>query len=121
MAGVLNSPPARAALYSASVGVQTQRYFPTDVSRVHLPAFDESNEIHQRVVELSMWFHEAARSGAHLDQFGKMEMELADAVAPLWKLKGRELRDILSYYRELQEYRRCSEPAGCTEVEDADQ
>ena len=46
LAGVLNSIPCRTALYSASVGVQTQRYFPTDVSRVRLPEFSPKDGKH---------------------------------------------------------------------------
>src|SRR5262245_55725308 len=34
LCGLLNSGPARVALHCASMGVQTQRYFPTDVSRI---------------------------------------------------------------------------------------
>ena len=40
LAGVLNSIPVRVALYSASVGVQTQSYYPTDISRLQIPAFN---------------------------------------------------------------------------------
>jgi hypothetical protein len=44
LAGVLNSIPARCALYSASVGVQTQSYYPPDISRIRLSAFDPQSK-----------------------------------------------------------------------------
>jgi hypothetical protein len=44
LAGVLNSIPARCALYSAFVGVQTQSYYPPDISRIRLSAFDPQSK-----------------------------------------------------------------------------
>jgi hypothetical protein len=49
IAGVLNSIPVRCALYGASVGVQTQSYYPTDISRLKLPKFDRTHIAHGEI------------------------------------------------------------------------
>jgi hypothetical protein len=104
LAGLLNSIPARVALYCSSVGVQTQRYFPTDVSRVKLPEFDSSSAGHRQIVRLSKSFHKRAAEG---DEEGTetSEFELASAVAEVWGIKKGELAVLNEAYRELKSLR----------------
>jgi SAM-dependent methyltransferase len=112
LAGVLNSVPVRCALYSASVGVQTQSYYPTDVSRVRLPEFDPKNKLHCKVVDLSRGLHKSARNADSVEQ-AEREAELAATVAPLWNISASELKRLFSYYEELRSLR------GKTIAEDA--
>jgi methylase of polypeptide subunit release factors len=108
-AGMLNSIPSRSALYSASVGVQTQRYFPTDVSRIRLPEFDGSNELQGEVIRISKACHENASAGsAGVMSVGptELEMKLADAAARIWSIREEELKDLVEYYYEIQMLRK---------------
>jgi type I restriction-modification system DNA methylase subunit len=100
-AGLLNSLPARSALYSASVGVQTQRYFPTDVSRVMLPEYRPADSTHREVVRISRACHMDATEGEKRRRLGDAEMELAEAVSAIWSISGKELKHIVDYYGEL--------------------
>jgi len=103
--GLLNSLPVRAALYSASVGVQTQRYFPTDVSRVRLLEFDAKNEVHREVVRISQACHKGAiRARASLAP-NDAEMELATAVSGIWGISRKELKRIVDFYGDIQTLR----------------
>lgn len=104
-AGLLNSLPARSALYSASVGVQTQRYFPTDVSRIGLPMFSAREERHREVVRLSRACHKRVPSGTGPFVPSDIEIELATAVSAIWNISENELRHIVDYYIEIQTLR----------------
>jgi hypothetical protein len=106
LAGLLNSIPVRAALYSASVGVQTQSYYPTDISRVILPTFDVENKAHCRIAKISRQCHEeAARTPNHAVSMA-LEKELALCVAPLWNMSNMESLLLFDYYKEIQSLRK---------------
>ncbi|MEX0802237.1 MAG: N-6 DNA methylase [Candidatus Binatia bacterium] len=105
IAGLLNSAPGRAALYSASVGVQTQRYFPTDVSRLLLPEFNAKERTHHEVAELSRELHDSAETDPD-NTNTDVESRLSDATAELWGLDPSESEAIMSYYCQLQQFRR---------------
>ncbi|MGH9453008.1 MAG: hypothetical protein ACRD2O_03455 [Terriglobia bacterium] len=104
-AGLLNSLPARAALYSASVGVQTQRYFPTDVSRVVLPDFNSKEKDHREVVRISKECHKKAVHGAGSFTPSEAELELSAAVSTMWNISRDELKHVADYYAEIQTLR----------------
>jgi len=105
LGGVLNSIPCRAALYSASAGVQTQRYFPTDVSRIRLPQFDPKDSRHGDVVRLSISCHESADGSRSVDAPSKEEIELAGIVSELWKIARKEQQHVMDYYTEILTFR----------------
>ena len=106
-AGTLNSIPCRTALYSASSGVQTQRYFPTDVSRIRLPNFEAKERLHREIVSLSEACHRAA--AAHDESMAqaplKEEIELARRVAEIWGLSATELTHVTDYYSQILTFR----------------
>lgn len=104
MAGLLNSAPARLALWCSSVGVQTQRYFPTDVSRVRLPEFRDSNKTHAAVVRLAEECHRLAGED-NRDGLTAVEEELNEAVAGIWGITPKELEQVLKAYQETKGYR----------------
>jgi methylase of polypeptide subunit release factors len=106
LAGVLNSIPVRAALYSASVGVQTQSYYPTDVSRVRLPDFNERDDIHQEIGKLSRLCHRAAARNALAATPSEEELELSAMVSKLWGISRSEQKQLEAYYREILTFRR---------------
>jgi hypothetical protein len=112
LAGLLNSIPARVALYSASVGVQTQRYFPTDVSRVRLPTLMPSAGTHGEVVRLSKLCHEQASSGSDTNN---TELELAHVAASIWSISDKELKYIFNAYEEIQGFRSGGNPSDPTD------
>ncbi len=103
--GLLNSIPARVALYGASVGVQTQRYFPTDVSRVKIPSFDSSDAAHKAICKASRGCHSAALA-ENLAELARLEEELAGIVAPIWSITSRDIKRLASAYREICGFRR---------------
>ena len=105
LAGILNSIPARSALYSASVGVQTQSYYPTDVSRIRLPEFSQGDEGHREVVRISKACHESATGGGVSLVPSDAEMELTAAVSAMWNISRKELKHIVDYYGEIQTLR----------------
>lgn len=106
LAGLLNSIPARLALYCASVGVQTQRYFPTDVSRVRLPEFSESLAAHREIVRLSRISHEHAQDpNGPPTQGADAQTELSRAAAKLWWLTNKELAAAVATYRDIRNLR----------------
>lgn len=105
LAGVLNSIPARAALYSASVGVQTQSYYPTDVSRVALPKFERGNRVHQKIVNISRRCHQEVSSNGNPARLDKLERELAFCTCSLWDLTEQEGSVLLGYYDEIRSLR----------------
>ncbi len=105
LAGILNSIPVRCALYSASVGVQTQSYYPTDVSRIRLPKFSPGDESHRKVIRISRACHEKATGGGVFPVPSDVEIELATAVSAMWNISGKELRHIVDYYIEIQTLR----------------
>jgi hypothetical protein len=105
LAGILNSIPARAALYGASIGVQTQRYYPTDVSRIRIPAFDPNNENHQQIVLISEKCHQDFTEEQSPKQPTKEEMELAAAVATMFGVSSKDLKRIIEYYGEIVSFR----------------
>ena len=106
LAGVLNSIPVRAALYSASVGVQTQRYYPTDVSRVRLPEWDKKDTLHREVCRISRRCHEAAGSEEKIVAPIESEMELAEAVSQIWSISPKEQGHLVRFYKEIQTLRK---------------
>jgi hypothetical protein len=110
LAGVLNSIPCRAALYSASGGVQTQRYFPTDVSRIRLPEFDTQNDTHREIIKISVGCHRAAEQGKLGDTPTNEELSLAERVSEMWGIKPKELERITDYYRDILAFRGRQDP-----------
>ena len=104
-AGILNCIPARAALYSASVGVQTQRYFPTDVSRIRLPEFNPRDKSHRDVVRMSRECHEKVKSSGAFLGPNDEEIELAGTIAPMWNISIKELKRLMAYYGQIQNLR----------------
>jgi hypothetical protein len=116
LAGLLNSIPVRVGLYCASVGVQTQRYFPTDVSRVRLPKLDPSAKAHQDIVRLSQLCHEEALKGAN--QSRASELELAKAVASVWEVNVKALAALVQAYDEISTFRSRGSGAAATETDD---
>jgi len=101
LAGVLNSIPVRCALYSASVGVQTQSYYPTDVSRIRLPEFNPKDNNHHQIVAISKACHkETAKKRASLEPTDG-ERQLAAAVSAMYGISPKELKYIMDYYGEI--------------------
>jgi len=117
LAGILNSIPVRASLYSASVGVQTQSYYPTDVSRIRLPEFDAKNEVHREVVRISQACHKMLAGGRVSPVPNDAEMELATVVSGIWNISRRELRAIIGFYGEIQALRSRGSAHDCDEAE----
>ena len=101
LAGVLNSIPARSALYSASVGVQTQRYYPTDISRILLPAFDPKDSNHHQIVVISKACHKGIPKEPTSLQPTDEDVELAAAVSAMYGISKKELKHIIDYYGEI--------------------
>ena len=104
--GLLNSIPSRVALYCCSVGVQTQRYFPTDVARVKLPAFGPSDEVHRSVVRLSKLCHKEASGANDASALNSLERELTKTVAPIWGISQREVSVVAHAFEEIQGFRK---------------
>ncbi len=105
LAGILNSVPSRSALYSASVGVQTQSYYPTDVSRLRLPGFKPGEETHREIVRISKACHKAA-TNEDSALLSEAEKELAVAVSRIWDISAKELKHLTNYYEEIQSLRK---------------
>jgi hypothetical protein len=105
MAGLLNSPAARVALYCASVGVQTQRYFPTDVARVRVPEFRPGDTAHREIARLSEECHTLAEDG-NAEALKATEAELAHAAAAIWGITAKELDKVLATYDAIRRFRR---------------
>jgi Eco57I restriction-modification methylase len=105
LSGLLNSVPARVALYCASVGLQTQTYSPTDVSRVRIPDFRLSDKVHQAVVRLAKLCHTNASKGKDT---GGVELELSEAAANLWGIPKKELALLDGAYSDILTFRRSS-------------
>lgn len=101
LAGVLNSSPCRVALFGASTGVQTQSYYPTDVSRIRIPTFDPSKAAHRAIVELSRECHASAESGGGHGALAAKEDELAGAVGELWGISNDDRKAMARAYSEL--------------------
>jgi hypothetical protein len=104
--GLLNSAPARVALYGASVGVQTQRYFPTDVSRVKIPKFSARDTRHRAIAALSVECHDRAATPQGRDTLASAEAELAAAVAEIWEISKRESKYLARAYEQIQGFRK---------------
>ncbi|MEK7856522.1 MAG: N-6 DNA methylase, partial [Acidobacteriota bacterium] len=104
--GLLNSIPARVALYGASVGVQTQRYFPTDVSRVRLPEFGADDKRHQAIVRLSRDCHKEAATKNDPQTLESLESQLALAAAALWGISEKETVYLNAAYEEIRRFRK---------------
>ena len=117
LAGVLNSIPVRVALYSASVGVQTQSYYATDISRLQIPAFNGNEEIHIEIARISEQCHELAANSAESVELRELEARLSATVATIWKISKRELTVLDGYYREILTYRGKSALADQQQVE----
>ncbi len=106
LSGVLNSIPVRIALYSASSGVQTQRYFPTDISRVQLPELEFNNRDHVEVIRLSKTCHEIMSQGNDHNNLAETEAELSEVVGSVLGLSSKELKYLKSYYNQIQHFRK---------------
>src|SRR5207249_4911429 len=120
IAGLLNSAPARLALWCSSVGVQTQRYFPTDVSRVRLPELKASDKTQLNVTRLSEECHSLAARG-DWKAVALAEEELNHAVAGVWEITAKELDGLLVAYEEVKGFRAASpteEEDGADEAQD---
>ena len=100
LAGLLNSIPIRCALYGASVGVQTQSYYPTDISRLNLPQFNNANSLHSEIAKISRQCHETAEK-EDANMLAMLERKLSIAVSDLWQISEREQRAIQKFYDEL--------------------
>lgn len=98
-AGLLNSIPARVALHGASGGVQTQRYFPTDVSRLRIPSFDSTNSRHREIVRISRLCHKHSTEG---DRLAELERQLAETAAILWGIGRKDVHFLLGTYIEME-------------------
>ena len=98
--------PVRVALYGASVGVQTQRYFPTDVSRVKIPEFRVQDKVHQAIVRLSRDCHEEAATSRDTQILESLEAKLLVAVAGLWGISPKETVYLTRAYEEIQSFRK---------------
>jgi hypothetical protein len=106
LCGLLNSIPARVALYGASVGVQTQRYYPTDVSRVKIPEFRTKDKTHQAIVSLSRDCHKEAAANGDLEKLDSLESALAVAAARLWEISPKETAYLTQAYEEILSFRK---------------
>jgi len=100
LAGLLNSVPVRCALYGASVGVQTQSYYPTDISRLKLPEFNSANPTHAEIVEISKRCHEASMK-EQTNEVVTLESKLAAAVSNLWQISQMEQHAVQMHYNEV--------------------
>jgi len=102
--GLLNSAPVRLALYCTSVGVQTQRYFTTDISRVQHLDYDSKNPTHTNIVDISKECHELTAAGNK--KIEKKEIELAFACGQLWNLNKKEINEILDAFKFMAKLRK---------------
>ncbi|MBI3873007.1 MAG: hypothetical protein HY304_08045 [candidate division Zixibacteria bacterium] len=117
VAGLPNSIPARAALYSASVGVQTQADYPTDVSRIRLPDCDPKNAVHRNVVRLSQECHEIARADGGSGQLVALGTDLASATSDIGKIPSSEREPLMAYYTKIRSFRKRAAPSESMEEE----
>ncbi|HET6878923.1 MAG TPA: N-6 DNA methylase [Pirellulales bacterium] len=93
LCGLLNSGPAVLYLYSTATWVQTADYQASDISRLRLPRFDESNDAHAEVVDLSRQCH-AAVARDDRRALASYEAQLDDVVQKIWNISQREMRAI---------------------------
>ena len=87
----------QSALYSASVGVQTQRYYPTE-SRTQFPEFDPKNRLTDNCGDIESMPQREAK-GTESRNPDELEPEM-----PSLRCTGsqrRELKDIIDYYGEI--------------------
>lgn len=88
--GLLNSSPAMLFLYATATWVQTADYQASDISRLRLPRFKRSEQVHTDVVRCSKACH-SARAKADLVKLSGLELELDQAAKQIWNLSEAEL------------------------------
>jgi hypothetical protein len=93
VAAVLNSSPCIVLLHCSSVGVQTQRYHPSDIEKVAIPKFDPKNKEHIALSHLAQKCELAAKDH-DADLLGKSENEIDEIVGDLWGIAKGEMRAI---------------------------
>jgi hypothetical protein len=90
LAGLLNSTPSATLLHVSSVGVQTQRYHPSDLQKIRIPKYDSSSALHSAIVNISKRCHELAAIGDE-NGIARAVKELDLKAAEFWKIKPKEL------------------------------
>jgi len=84
---------------------KTQRYFPTDVSRVKLPVYNSKDSLHEEIVQISKNCHSSAVGRGDLGQPSAAELQLAAGTASFWGIPKSELTRVISYYKMIITFR----------------
>jgi hypothetical protein len=116
LCGLLNSSPAQLYLFSTATWVQTADYQASDISRIAIPAFQDSVEQHKRIAALAEQCHTAAGSPGQA-VISKLEAELDDQVAKVWRITAPEMRGIRNAINEQKMRRRIEVEAQAPEKE----
>jgi hypothetical protein len=104
VAALLNSHPVLTTLHASSVGVQTQRYHPSDIQKIGIPKYVSTDSVHKTLADLSRRCHEAAAKGL-TDTVTQLEAEIDRAAAQLWGITDKELKAIQEALREMERSR----------------
>ncbi len=107
VSALLNSRPVLITLHSSSVGVQTQRYHPSDIEKISIPKYNPEDKLHKQLVALSKHCHEAAAEG-QTNQIEKLESEIDKAAAELWNITDDELKALQNALEKMKRTRRPS-------------
>ncbi len=93
LCGLLNSAPAVLFLYCTATWVQTADYQASDISRLALPRFAQSNKLHTQICRCSEECHKVVAQG-NRSELEKFERKLDEAAAQLWGITKDELNGI---------------------------
>jgi hypothetical protein len=107
VSALLNSRPVLITLHSSSVGVQTQRYHPSDAEKIFIPKYNPEIKLHKQLVALSKSCHESAAKG-QTNQIANLEGEIDKAAAELWNITDDELKALQNALEKMKRTRRPS-------------
>jgi hypothetical protein len=93
LCGLLNSSPAMLFLYTTATWVQTADYQASDISRLSLPRFASSNNLHTVISSCSKECHKVVAQG-NRSELETLENQLDNAAAQLWNITDGELKAI---------------------------
>jgi hypothetical protein len=92
LSALLNSSPSVLMLHASSVGVQTQRYHPSDLAQIRIPSFNAEDELHLELAELAKKCHLAAASRS--PELSSFEAAVDISASRLWDITEGELKAI---------------------------
>ncbi len=97
---MLNSSPSRLAIRSSS-NLSTGSFgSPLILTRIRIPRYDAHDATHQQLAELSQRAHQLATAGKTAE-LAKVEAQIDEAAAKVWKLSKAELKALQSALEEL--------------------